>query len=88
MMQRWDIYRAYVKQQDTNKVDHRPILIINVNPSDFICMKITTNLSRKSPFEYHIKDWVGAGLDQPSCVRIKKKIKFKNFDNIVKLGTL
>ena len=88
MMQRWDVYRAYVKREDSPQKDHRPILIINVEPSAFLCMKITKNISRPEPWEYKIINWQEAGLDVPSCVRLKKKIKFNSFKDIVHIGKL
>lgn len=86
-MTRWDVCWANVKYEDSDKTKKRPVLIINSNVAYILAFKMT-HKERSSELEYQLQDWKAANLNEPTTVRLLKKIEFKPNDNLTYIGKL
>lgn len=86
-LNKWDIGIAYVRFDENTDDKVRPVLIVNIGNNNIISFKITTRF-RSHILEYPIKQWRQAGLDKPSCVRLRHKAYFTDATLIHKIGTL
>lgn len=90
MPNKWEIWLAYFKFEETNDYKERPVLILeNKYAYPILVAKITTHKPRKEfEREYEIVDWKKAGLNEKSTIRLSKVLLLQNNDFIMKLGKL
>lgn len=86
----WDIHLAEVAfESDESKHEICPVLILSDNLYAVLSTKVTHHEPRKiSSEDYAIIDWKGAGLHQPSTLRIHRTISLKKNKIFKKIGTL
>ena len=86
-MFRWEIYTALVKYEDNPDVcEERPVLIID---KDYVyVLKITSQGHPERQYDVPIENWIEAGLDKESFVRIDKKLCIPKDDFIKRIGRL
>lgn len=83
---RWDVWAADVKFEDSPKIKSRPVLILEGKAIYVICLKMTGAEPRYG--EYKLKDWEYAGLKKPTTIRIKKVLHLYPRDLKYKIGEL
>lgn len=72
---KWHIWMANVKYEDSTTSKERPVLIMN-NTAYMISAFKMTGTDRGDNFpEHRIRDWQGAGLNKPTSVRIDKLLR-------------
>jgi len=87
--ERWDIWYARVKFEDSDMAKNRPVLVIDGDVGFVLSLKITTHGPRKGyPGEYQIVQWKEAGLIAPSVIRISKLLHLPDDSMIKKIGVL
>lgn len=87
--QRWELWWAYVKFEDSDDGKVRPVLVIDSSTAIIISYKITKHEPRAEfPNEYIIKNWQKAGLKQQSTLRGSQKLKLIVSDFKNKIGRL
>lgn len=79
-MERFDIYMADIKFEDTDNSKTRPSIILQESPENIIVLKVTSQKHTKVP-QYELQDWVQEGLWKKSYVDLNKVYKITN-DNI------
>ena len=84
----WDILKAKIYYQDTNKYKIRPIILLDGINGIYLTLKITSNIKRNGLEEYQIIDWQNAGLTKPSNIRLSKLILLPQDYIIEKYGIL
>lgn len=84
---RWDIWYAKVKFEDSNEVKNRPVLIYN-NAAYIIAYKMTSVDRGDNSSYFKITHWKEAGLTKPTSVRIEKLLKLHDSDMIRRIGSL
>ena len=85
--QKWEVWLAKVKFEDTNDVKKRPVLVCDVQSSYIISLKMTGQKPRSNYYgEYALNDWQIAGLRKPTTVRCSKKLRLFSSDFIHKIG--
>lgn len=88
MIEKWEIWWADVKFDDSNESKRRPVLILNGENAFYIeTAKITTHEPRDI-FDYQIKDIDNCGLKKQSTVRLNRKIIIENGKLISRCGKL
>lgn len=75
-MQKWDIWLAYVRFEDSpDEAKLRPVLVIDKKDIYILSFKMTSRLPRQNYYgEYPIKYYKDAGLVKPTVVRLSKKL--------------
>jgi len=73
MLECFDIVLVYFKQEDTDKFDYRPAMVISSDTVALIA-KITKHDIRGSQ-DYRIIDWADAGLNMASTIRLSKLVR-------------
>ena len=87
--QKWEIWTARVKYQDTVGEKVRPVLIYDNKTAYFLSFKITSHEPRANfRGEYRIKYWKEAGLHLPSTVRCSEALNLEEADIFSKIGRL
>lgn len=88
-MNRWDLWLANVYfEDDPTQSKQRPVVIVSMNPTVCISLKITSHAKRNCMGEYEIKEWGFAGLNCPSVIRASKICRLKESDFYRKIGRL
>ena len=86
-MNRYEIWMAKVKFEDTEGVKERPVMIWN-DQYYLIAYKMTGTDRGDNQDEYRVKYWREAGLSKPTSIRIRKVLRLEKSDLIRKLGEL
>lgn len=84
---KWQVWLAHVKYEDSPTVQERPVLIIG-NTAYVMAYKMTTTDRGDNEREYQLKDWRGAGLAFQTSVRLQKVLHLEERDLIRQLGEL
>ena len=86
-MNRYEIWSAKVKFEESDEVKERPVLIWNDQP--FLIVYKTTGTDRGDNLEeYRIRYWKEAGLTKPTSIRLRKVLKLEKRDFVRKIGEL
>jgi hypothetical protein len=85
-MERFSIWRAKVKFDDSAEIKERPILVINEQTFFVMSFPITGTSPRAN--EYVIRHWKEAGLSKPSTIRTGKRMKIQKGDMLNQIGKL
>lgn len=86
---KWEIWLADVKFEDSDEVKQRPVVIVEENVAFILALKVTSHKPReKFRGEYSIKFWSEAGLHKESTVRISQKLHLEKKDLSRRLGRL
>ena len=86
-MDRYEIWSAKVKFEDSSEVKERPVLIWN-DQTFLIAYKMTGTDRGDNLEEYRIRYWKEAGLTKPTSIRLRKVLKLEKSDLIRKIGEL
>lgn len=72
---KWHIWMAKVKYEDSDEEKERPVLIMNNTAYMLSAFKMTgTDRGDEFP-EHRIRNWQGAGLKKATSVRLDKQLK-------------
>ena len=86
-MNRYEIWQAKVKFEDSDEVKERPVMIWN----DYIFLvayKMTGTDRGDDQDEYRVLYWKEAGLSKPTSIRIRKVLRLTKDDLLYKIGEL
>ena len=86
-MNRYEIWMAKVKFEDTEGVKERPVMIWN-DQCYIIAYKMTGTDRGDNQEEYRVKYWKEAGLSKPTSIRIRKVLRLEKSDFTRKIGEL
>ena len=87
-IERWDIWRARIKYEDSDESKERPVLIMNNSVYMISAFKMTgTDRGDNFP-EHRIKKWKEAGLDKETSVRLDKALRLDKSVLISRIGHL
>ena len=86
-MERYDIWQAKVKFEESDEAKERPVLIWN-NQVFLVAYKMTGTDRGEDPDEYRIRYWKEAGLTKPTSVRLRKVLRLEKGDLLYKIGEL
>lgn len=86
-MERYEIWQAKVKFEESDEVKERPVLIWN-NHVFLIAYKMTGTNRGDAQDEYRVQYWKEAGLSKPTSIRIRKVLKLTKDDLLYKIGEL
>lgn len=85
-MEKFSIYWAKIKFEDSDDSKIRPILIIDDMTSYVLSMPMTSQSPRGD--EYAIKHWKEAGLDKQTTIRTEKRLSVLAVDIHEYIGKL
>ena len=89
MKNKWELWLARVKFEDSDEIKVRPVIIFDNKVAYIVSFKVTTHDARKRfNGEYVIVKWKEAGLTKPSVVRLSRMLKMKESDFLKKIGDL
>jgi len=83
---KWDVWFAQVKFEDSDEVKARPVIIFQSTPNEVICIKMTSRQPRQG--EYQLQRWSEAGLHRESVARMGSWVRLYPYDMIHRIGTL
>ena len=86
-MERYDIWQAKVKFEESDEAKERPFLIWN-NQVFLVAYKMTGTDRGDDQDEYRIRYWKEAGLTKPTSVRLRKVLRLEKGDLLYKIGEL
>ena len=86
-MERYDIWQAKVKFEESDEAKERPVLIWN-NHVFLVAYKMTGTDRGDDQDEYRIRYWKEAGLTKPTSVRLRKVLRLEKGDLLYKIGEL
>ena len=86
-MERYDIWQAKVKFEESDEAKERPVLIWN-NQVFLVAYKMTGTDRGDDQDEYRIRYWKEAGLTKPTSVRLRKVLRLEKGDLLYKIGDL
>lgn len=86
-MERYDIWQAKVKFEESDEAKKRPVLIWN-NQVFLVAYKMTGTDRGDDQDEYRIRYWKEAGLTKPTSVRLRKVLRLEKGDLLYKIGEL
>lgn len=86
-MERYDIWRARIRFEDSEEIKERPVLIWN-NQHFLIAYKMTGTDRGDNQDEYRIRYWREAGLSKPTSIRLRKVLRLTEGDLLYKIGEL
>jgi len=86
-MERYEIWRAKVKFEESDEVKERPVMIWN-NQVFLVAYKMTGTDRGDDQDEYKIRYWKEAGLDKPTSIRLRKVLRLTKDDLLYKIGEL
>lgn len=86
-MERYEIWRARVKFEESDEVKERPVMIWN-NQVFLVAYKMTGTDRGDDQDEYKIRYWREAGLDKPTSIRLRKVLRLTKDDLLYKIGEL
>lgn len=87
MMERYEIWYAKVKFEESEDIKDRPVLIWN-DCAFIIAYKMTGTDRGDNRDEYRIRYWKEAGLSKPTSVRLRKILRLSRTDLTEKIGEL
>ena len=86
-MERYDIWQAKVKLEESDEAKERPVLIWN-NQVFLVAYKMTGTDRGDDQDEYRIRYWKEAGLTKHTSVRLRKVLRLEKGDLLYKIGEL
>lgn len=86
-MERYEIWRAKVRFEDSDELKERPVLIWN-DQVFLIAYKMTGTDRGDDKDEYRVKYWKEAGLTKPTSIRLRKVLRLEKKDLLCKIGEL
>lgn len=86
-MERYEIWRAKVKFEESAEIKERPVMIWN-DHIFLVAYKMTGTNRGDGQDEYQIRYWKEAGLDKPTSIRLQKVLKLTKDDLLYKIGEL
>ena len=86
-MERYEIWQAKVRFEESEEIKQRPVLIWN-KQIFLIAYKMTGTDRGDSQDEYRIRYWKEAGLSKPTSIRLRKVLKLTENDLLYKIGEL
>lgn len=86
-MERYEIWRAKVRFEDSDELKERPVLIWN-DQVFLIAYKMTGTDRGDDKDEYRVKYWKEAGLAKPTSIRLRKVLRLEKKDLLCKVGEL
>lgn len=87
MMERYEIWQAKVRFEDSDEVKQRPVLIWN-NKAFLVAYKMTGTDRGDDRDEYRLRYWKEAGLTKPTSIRLRKVLKLEKEDLLYKIGEM
>ena len=86
-MERYEIWQARVKFEESDEIKERPVLIWNKQVF-LIAYKMTGTDRGDGQDEYRIRYWKEAGLSKPTSIRLRKVLRLTEDDLLYQIGTL
>ena len=86
-MNRYEIWLARVKYEDSSEIKQRPVMIWN-DTAFVIAYKMTSTDRGDNKDEFKVQYWREAGLDKETTIRITKVLQLNDNDLIKKIGEL
>lgn len=86
-MERYEIWFAKVKYEDSDEIRERPVLIWN-DCAFLIAYKMTSTDRGDGEDEYRVRYWKEAGLTKPTSIRLRKVLRLTKEDLLYKMGEL
>lgn len=87
MMERYEIWQARVRFEDSDTIKERPVMIWN-DRAFLIAYKLTGTDRGDDQDEYRIRYWKEAGLTKPTSIRLCRVLKLTKNDLLYKIGEL
>ncbi|MBQ6335296.1 MAG: type II toxin-antitoxin system PemK/MazF family toxin [Erysipelotrichaceae bacterium] len=87
MINKYEIWYANVRFEDSYEIKERPVLIIN-DLAYFVTAYKMTGTYREGDKEVPVKYWQEAGLSKPTYIRISKPLRLEKTDLTRKIGVL
>lgn len=88
MMNRYEIWYAHVRFEDSTEIKERPVLIWNDMAYMIVGYKMTGTDRGNDEREFPIEYWKEAGLSKPTTIRIGKLLQLRQSDFTRKIGIL
>jgi hypothetical protein len=85
-MERFTIWRAKVKFDESDEIKERSILVVDERTFFVMSFPITGTSPRAN--EYVIRHWKEAGLSKPSTIRTGRRMKILKDDILNQIGKL
>lgn len=86
-MERYEIWQAKVRFEESDDVKERPVLIWN-SQVFLVAYKMTGTDRGDDREEYRIQYWKEAGLLKPTSIRLTKVLRLTKDDLLYKIGEL
>ena len=86
-MERYEIWRAKIRFEDSEEIKEHPVLIWN-NQAFLIAYKMTGTDRGDTQDEYRVRQWREAGLSKPTSIRLRKVLRLTEDDLLYKMGEL
>ena len=86
-MERYEIWQARVKFEDTDDVKERPVLIWG-GQAYLVAYKMTGTNRGDDQDEYRVRYWKEAGLSKPTSIRLRKVLRLEKADLLYQIGEL
>jgi hypothetical protein len=86
-LNKWDVWLACVKYEDTSEIKKRPVLIFDPKEMFTVVMKMTGSPPRNC-YEYVLNNWQETGLAKVTTVRVGKLIKLTDDMFVHRIGQL
>lgn len=86
-MERYEIWQARVKFEDTDDVKERPVLIWG-GQAYLVAYKMTGTDRGDDQDEYRVRYWKEAGLSKPTSIRLRKVLRLEKDDLLYQIGEL
>ena len=85
---RWDIWWAYVKYEESNIEKRRPIVVIDDRTAFVLGLFVTSASPRPQYDDYIIQDWEEAGLSKPSTIKLSRRLRLDKDKLISRIGEM
>lgn len=86
-MERYEIWQAEVKFEESDGIKERPVMIWN-DQIFLVAYKMTGTNRGDDQDEYRIQYWKEAGLSKPTSIRLRKVLRLTKGDLLYKIGEL
>ena len=86
-MERYEIWQARVRFEESAEVKERPVLIWN-DQVFLIAYKMTGTDRGDGQNEYRVRYWKEAGLSKPTSIRLRKVLRLTEEDLLYQIGKL
>lgn len=86
-MERYEIWQAKVKFEDSDDIKERPVLIWG-GQAYLVAYKMTGTNRGDNQDEYRVRYWKEAGLSKPTSIRLRKVLKLGKDDLLYQIGAL